>query len=59
MILLLVVLLATNISYSQNEIEDLRREIQKVSDSQKKILNEFAKLRKDNKYQNDYPHDVR
>lgn len=52
MILLLVVLLATNISYSQNEIEDLRREIQKVSDSQKKILNEFAKLRKDSKYQN-------
>lgn len=54
MILLLVVLLATNISYSQNEkgIEELIREIQMVSNSQKKILNEFAKLRKDSKFQN-------
>lgn len=40
-ILLLVALLATNISYSQNEkeIEDLKRKIQMVSDSQKEILN--------------------
>lgn len=54
MILLLVVLLAINVSYSQNEkgIEDLRKEIQMVSNSQKKILNEFIKLRKDSKFQN-------
>ncbi len=54
MILLLVVLLATNISYSQNEkeIEDLRREIQMVSNSQEKISDEFAKLREDSKSQN-------
>ena len=53
-ILLLVALLATNISYSQNEkeIEDLKRKIQMVSDSQKEILNEFTKLRKNSKYQN-------
>ena len=40
MILLLVVLLATNISYSQNEkgIEELIREIQMVSNSQKKNI---------------------
>lgn len=54
MILLLVALLAINVSYSQNEkeIEDLKREIQMVSNSQKKMINEFTKLRKDSKYQN-------
>lgn len=51
MILLLVALLATNISYSQNEgkTEDLKREIQKVSESQKKVLSELEKLRKENR----------
>lgn len=52
--IILVTLLTTNVSYSQNEgrIDDLKREIQQVSESQKKISNEFAKLRKDSKLQN-------
>lgn len=51
MVLLLVALLSTNISYSQNEgkTEDLKREIQKVSKSQNKVLSELEKLRKDNR----------
>ena len=43
--------MSTNISYSQNEgkTEDLKREIQKVSKSQNKVLSELEKLRKDNR----------
>lgn len=52
--IILVALFATNASYSQNEgkIEDLKREIQKVLESQKRILSELEKLRKENKAQN-------
>lgn len=50
-IMVLVALFATNVSYSQNEdkTENLKREIQKVSKSQKNILNELAKLRNDSR----------
>lgn len=53
-VLVLVALFTTNASYSQNEgkIEELKREIQKVSESQKRILSELEKLRKENKVQN-------
>ena len=53
-VMILVALFATNVSYSQQEgtIEDLKREIQRVSESQEKILNELAKLRKTNNTQN-------
>lgn len=53
-VMILVALFATNVSYSQQEgtIEDLKREIQRVSESQEKILNELAKLRKKNDTQN-------
>lgn len=49
--MVLVALFATNVSYSQNEdkTENLKREIQKVSKSQKNILNELAKLRNDSR----------
>lgn len=52
--IVLVALFTTNASYSQNEgkIEELKREIQKVSESQKRILSELEKLRKENKVQN-------
>lgn len=52
--IVLVALFITNASYSQNEgkIEELKREIQKVSESQKRILSELEKLRKENKVQN-------
>lgn len=50
-IMVLVALFATNVSYSQNEdkTENLKREIQKFSKSQKNILNELAKLRNDSR----------
>lgn len=53
-VVMLVVLFAANVCYSQNEkeIESLSKEIQKVSDSQKSILSEFVKLEKDSKVQN-------
>lgn len=49
--MVLVALFATNVSYSQNEdkTENLKREIQKFSKSQKNILNELAKLRNDSR----------
>lgn len=52
-VMVLVALFATNVSYSQNEgkTEDLKREIQKVSDTQINILNELEKLRNDSKAQ--------
>lgn len=52
--IVLVALFTTNASYSQNEgkIEELKREIQKISESQKRILSELEKLRKENKVQN-------
>lgn len=59
-VMVLVALFATNVSYSQNErkTEDLKKEIQKVSESQKKILNELEKLRKENKVQNTQIHEL-
>lgn len=52
--IILVALSTTNVSYSENEvrIDDFKREIQKVSESQKKMSRELGGLGKENKVQN-------
>lgn len=54
LIVMVAVLQSANFCYSQNEsnIEELRREIQQVSDLQTKISEDIAKLKKENRIQN-------